>query len=100
MDAIVVDLKDFGDRTPEQAVRVFVSMYGNGKTRDELFGLFRFLAVNKLLDQNDFDINWNAQRISVLFDQLIALAEAVEKLMAREHTDQRCVICGASPEVK
>ncbi|MBL4677316.1 MAG: hypothetical protein JKY70_14090 [Mucilaginibacter sp.] len=96
MDAVVVDLKDFGNRTPEQAIRVFLKMYGGGKARADVFNLFRSMAGHGML--NDKDAVMNAEQIALLFDQLIALAEAVEKLMAGEQTDPRCVVCGSIPE--
>lgn len=90
MSAIVIDLKDFGVRTPEQVVRVFYELYGPEGVKAELWEIFRVCAAGKELEVSELDLDLTA--VASLFDHMIALVEALFKL--RLATAGRCVICG------
>jgi hypothetical protein len=94
MDAIVVDLKDMGVRTPGQSVRVFYSSYDPESVRTGLWEVIRgfALAAENLQEKELPDIKETA----LLFDGLISLVNAVYDL--REQTNGRCVICGRSDD--
>jgi hypothetical protein len=94
MNAIIVDLKDFGTRTPEQQVRVFFETYTAESVKEQLWEVFRLIAVN---DTGQLTaLNPDTQSIANLFDHLIALTNAIDQL--RKNTHGRCVICGRNEE--
>jgi hypothetical protein len=90
MDAIVIDLKDMGGRTPEQEVRVFLNTYGPEDVRVGLWKAFKMfaLASEETAQENVSDM----EEMAALFDGLIGLASGIHQL--REKTSGRCVICG------
>lgn len=90
MSAIVVDLKDMGVRTPEQAVRVFFENFGPEEVRVGLWEAFRgfALASEAKTDKALPDI----EDVAMLFDGLISLANGIYDL--RIKTSGSCVICG------
>jgi len=90
MGAIVVDLKDMGVRTPEQAVRVFFESFGPEEVRVGLWEAFRgfALALGAITDKGLPDI----EDVAMLFDGLISLVNGVYDLQI--YTSGRCVICG------
>jgi hypothetical protein len=94
MDAIIVDLKDFAVRTPEQVVRVFYQLYNRETVKTALWNLFVSISVGQNNDPDRFD----EAKSALLFDQLIALVEAVEKLRSGESDAQHCVVCGSKRE--
>jgi hypothetical protein len=93
MSAIVIDLKDFDTRTPEQAVRIFLSLYSPGTVHAQLWEIFIRCATNNEKEGTPPD-NQTA-RTAELFDHFIALTKALHQL--REHTPGNCVICGRHP---
>lgn len=90
MSAIVIDLKDMGVRTPEQAVRVFYESFDPEEVRVGLWEAFRgfSLATNHTSGKQLPDVKAIAQ----LFDGLISLVNGVYDLQIK--TTGRCVICG------
>jgi hypothetical protein len=94
MSAIIIDLKDFDVRTPEQVVRIFYSLYTPESVREHLWGVFRLCAVNDSGESSK--LNLDTSGIAMLFDHLIALSNAVHQL--RLHTEGKCVVCGRDAE--
>lgn len=92
MDAIIIDLKDFGTRTPEQAVRVFFELYTPEAVETALWELFKVCA---LAEKGNHGSSPELTATANLFDHLIALTKAVHEL--RESTLGRCTICGRNP---
>ena len=90
MAAIIVDLKDFAVRTPEQVVRVFYSLYNRETVKTALWHLFVSMSVSKDKDPASYD----EAKSALLFDHLISLVEAVEKLRSGESDARHCVVCG------
>jgi len=92
MGAVVVDLKDMGVRTPEQAVRVFFESFDPEEVRVGLWEAFRgfALASGSTTDKELPDI----QDVAILFDGLISLVNGIYNLQIK--TSGRCVICGRS----
>lgn len=90
MGAIIVDLKDMGVRTPEQAVRVFFESFGPEEVRAGLWEAFRgfALASGSTTDKGLPDI----EDVAMLFDGLISLVDGLYDL--RIKTSGSCVICG------
>jgi len=74
MDAVVVDIKDFGVRSPEQALRVFLRLYDEETVRNLLLSVFAVYGrVGELPDwAPDTDVGQ-------LFDHLIAVTGALEQ---------------------
>jgi hypothetical protein len=93
MDAIVIDLKDFAIRTPEQVVRVFFQLYNPETVKTALWNLFVSMAVS-----ND-NAMCDEARTALLFDHLIALVDELEKLRAGETSARHCVVCNGIREV-
>lgn len=91
MAAIVIDLKDFGVRTPEQVIRVFFSKYDHGLVKEQLWEAFRGYAVND--EKGLLALTVEEREVADLFDHLINLVHAVEVLRV-VRTKERCVICG------
>jgi hypothetical protein len=96
MDAVVVDLKDFAVRTPEQVIRVFFKLYNAAKVKTELWHLFGTWAKN-LENETKTPGDTEAQ-VALLFDQLIALTEALENLRNGNTKAISCVVCGQQRE--
>ena len=92
MNAIVIDLKDFDTRTPEQNVRIFLSLYDPETVYAMLMEAFISCAKNNPKEETTPDPQ--TTRIANLFDHLIALTTALHQL--RQHTPGSCVICGRS----
>ncbi|SDH16022.1 hypothetical protein [Mucilaginibacter gossypii] len=92
MSAIVVDLKDQGVRTPEQAVRVFFESFDPEEVRVRLWEAFRGFALANVntTDKALPDI----QDVAILFDGLVSLVNGINDLQIK--TSGRCVICGRS----
>ena len=93
MDAVVVDLKDFAVRTPEQVIRVFFKIYDAATVQAELWQLFGKWAKGRenaglLTDGED-------TQVALLFDQLIALVAALENLQHGMTEATNCVVCGS-----
>ncbi|MDN3548918.1 hypothetical protein [Mucilaginibacter aquaedulcis] len=79
-------------RTPEQMIRVFYSLFDYAKVKEELWEVFRNLALNDEKGLNGLE-EWEA-RTALLFDHLINLVDAVEKLRQGATDAERCVVCG------
>jgi len=92
MDAIVIDLNDFTVRTPEQVVRVFFKLYDAAKIKAELWYLFGSWASGQ--DKQVIAVGEETQ-VALLFDQLIALVNAVEMLREGNTRATCCVVCGS-----
>lgn len=91
MDAAVVDLKDFAVRTPEQVFRVFFKLYGAVRVKTELWQHFGdWASVRGMVP----DVDGQEAKVALLFDQLIALVEALEMLRCGETSAGCCVVCG------
>nr|WP_067055235.1 hypothetical protein [Mucilaginibacter sp. L294] len=97
MSALVIDLKDFAVRTPEQVIRVFFKLYNADKVKTELWHLFGTWA--KTLEKETVPGDTEAQ-VALLFDQLIALTEALENLRNGNTSSISCVVCGSKRENK
>jgi hypothetical protein len=89
---IVVDLNDFAVRTPEQMIRVFYGHFDHARVKEGLWEAFRMLSVNDEKGIHGLE-DWEAET-ALLFDQLINLVFAVEKLRQGVTDAERCVICG------
>jgi hypothetical protein len=87
MSAIVVDLKDFGVRTPQQVIRVFSAIYSAEEVKVELWEIFKKFSVAQE-GENNAD---NLKSAANLFDHLIALVDALEKL---RQNNSLCLSCG------
>ncbi|MCW3120133.1 MAG: hypothetical protein JWM28_4215 [Chitinophagaceae bacterium] len=92
MDAVFVELKDFAVRTPEQVFRVFFKLYDAARVRAELWHLFGSWAVAR--EKEQIAPGEQEARVALLFDQLIALAEALEMLKEGKTVSICCVVCG------
>jgi hypothetical protein len=92
MDAIVVDLKDFVVRTPEQVFRVFFKLYDAAKVKAELWHHFGTWATT--LEKQATIPDEKQAQVALLFDQLIALTEALENLKDGNTNAISCVVCG------
>jgi len=89
---IVVDLNDFSVRTPEQIIRIFYSLYDYGKVKEELWEVFRKVAIN---DERGVGALEDVEaRTALLFDHLMNLVQAVERLRQGVTDAENCVICG------
>jgi hypothetical protein len=89
---VVVDLKDFGVRTPGQVVRIFYEMYGSAGVKEELLQVFALLAVSER--KGIPAMEGCEEQVIRLFDQLVFLVEAIEKLRLGMGVGVRCEICG------
>jgi hypothetical protein len=93
MNAIVVDLKDFNVRTPEQVVRVFYMLYDATAVKEQLFEIFSAYAdYSEPKDANKMWQTPDPAAVATLFDHLIALTDALQQL--QKSTAGKCVICG------
>lgn len=92
MDAIVVELKDFAVRTPEQVFRVFFKLYHAARVRAELWHVFGTWAKGH--EKEGAGPDEKEAQVALLFDQLIALAEALEMLRDGKTSSISCVVCG------
>ena len=90
--AIVVDLNDFSVRTPEQMIRVFYSLYNHDSVKADLWEIFRAVAVNDEKGIHALE-DWET-RTALLFDHIVNLVDAVEKLRQGVTDAEHCVICG------
>lgn len=81
-----------GVRTPEQVIRVFYEMYDSTEVRELLFEVFALLAVSER--KGVPTLEGREDRVTLLFDQLVFLAEAVEKLRLGISDARHCAICG------
>ncbi len=91
MDALIVDLKEFNRRTPEQVVRVFFTLFSKVTVQAQLWEAFRWYAIND--ERGVAGLNGQEVELALLFDHLIDLVDALQVL--REGTSAgRCVICG------
>lgn len=97
MDAVVVDLKDFAVRTPEQVIRVFFKLYNAEKVKTELWHIFGTWAKTREEETTPSDTE---AQVALLFDQLIALTEALENLRNGNTSSISCVVCGSKRENK
>src|SRR5476651_426451 len=93
MAAIVIDLKDFGVRTPEQVILVFFSLYDHVLVKEQLWEAFRGYAVND--EKGLLALTVDERQVADLFDHLIDLVYAVEVLRV-VRSKERCVVCGRS----
>ena len=89
---LVIDLNNFSVRTPEQMIRVFYSLFDYVRVKEELWEVFRLLAVNDEKGISGLE-EWES-KTALLFDNLINLVDAVEKLRQGVTNAERCVICG------
>jgi hypothetical protein len=96
MGAVVIDLKDFGVRTPEQVVRVFFGLYDGVSVRRRLWEVFRLYAVND--EKGISALDRDEAEVALLFDHLIDLVGAIEVLRAVRGVE-RCVLCGRADDV-
>lgn len=88
----IIDLNDFAVRTPEQMIRVFYSLYSAEAVRAELWEVFRNLAIND--EKGIRGPEAREAKTALLFDHLINLTEAVEKLRQGITDAKQCVVCG------
>ncbi|PWK72900.1 hypothetical protein LX99_04230 [Mucilaginibacter oryzae] len=94
MAAIVIDIKDTGLRTPEQALRVFYLSYDPESVRSGLLAaLCGFANGRRLANAGELP---ELKEAAQLFDALLSLVNAVHDL--RQQTEGRCVICGRTGE--
>ncbi|MES2063573.1 MAG: hypothetical protein V4456_16720 [Bacteroidota bacterium] len=93
MNAVVVDLKDFAVRTPEQVIRVFFKLYNAEKIKTELWHHFGTWA--KTREKETTKPGDEEAQVALLFDQLIALTEALENLKNGNTSSISCVVCGS-----
>ncbi|WP_183567710.1 hypothetical protein [Mucilaginibacter sp. SP1R1] len=97
MGAVVINLKDFGVRTPEQVVRIFFELYDVVSVREQLWEVFRRYTVN---DENGIAaLDKDETRVALLFDHLIDLVGAIE-ILRTVRTVEKCVVCGRVDVVK
>lgn len=87
----VFNIWDFTVRTPEQVVRVFLELYDQEEVRVQLWEAFRGFAVND--EKGLLALRVEEQELALLFDQLIDLVGAVERLRVDEPSG-KCVFCG------
>ncbi|WEA00732.1 hypothetical protein [Mucilaginibacter sp. SJ] len=93
MSGIVVDLKDFNVRTPDQVLRVFFSKYPADEVKVSLWKAMSVMAGNpKFTTQQTLA----ADDAADLFDHLIALVEALDDLI--DEPPSRCPICKREKE--
>jgi hypothetical protein len=95
MPAIVIDLKDFGVREPDQIVRVFYTLYRPESVKLLLWQVFSKYATND--EKGIAALDKEEALVAVLFDHLIDLVEAIEKLR-NEPGSGPCPVCGRSKE--
>lgn len=89
MTAVVIDLKDFFTRTPQQAVRVFLSSYNPETIEAALFDIFKVCAIaGKENNEPGFDVQATAD----LFDHIIAMTRAIHEFGDGEMVT--CPLCG------
>lgn len=93
MTAIVIDLKDFGTRTPEQAVRIFCELYPPEEIEKALWRVFKVCANE--MEKESVEPEPGITATANLFDHLIAFTKAIHQL--RAGTPGKCIICGRSP---
>jgi len=93
MTAIVIDLKDFGTRTPAQVVRVFFELYPPEEIEAALWSIFKVCA--KVMEKESHEPEPGITATANLFDHLIAFTKAIHQL--RAGTPGKCIICGRSP---
>lgn len=93
MTAIVIDLKDFDTRTPEQVVRIFLSLYSADSVWGALWEVFIRCAGKD--EKGEVLPEEQLARMAELFDHFIALTRALHAL--RGDTPGRCVLCGRRP---
>jgi uncharacterized protein YdeI (YjbR/CyaY-like superfamily) len=98
MNAIVIDLKDFTIRTPEQVFRVFFKLYDAAKVKAELWHHFGTWAA--ALEKQATIPDEKQAQVALLFDQLIALTEALENLKNGNTNAISCVVCGGKRKNK
>ena len=92
MTAIVIDLKDFGTRTPQQAVRIFCELYPPEEVETALWDILKTCAAIQEKENNEPQPGIAAT--ANLFDHLIAFTRAIHQLSAG--TPGKCIICGRS----
>ncbi len=85
----VVDLRDFGLRTPEQVLRVFYRMFDAGAIESGLWNAYATIAIARETDTSGRNVD--VEEMALLFDQLIALTKAVEALI--KEPPERCPVC-------
>jgi uncharacterized protein YdeI (YjbR/CyaY-like superfamily) len=98
MNAIVIDLKDFTIRTPEQVFRVFFKLYDAAKVKAELWHHFGTWAA--ALEKKATIPDEKQAQVALLFDQLIALTEALENLKNGNTNAISCAVCGSQRKNK
>ncbi|WP_454802851.1 hypothetical protein [Mucilaginibacter phyllosphaerae] len=98
MSALVIDLKDFAVRTPEQVIRVFFKLYNADRVKIQLWHHFGTWA--QALEKGTNTPGEVEAQIALLFDQLIALTEALENLRNGNTKAISCVVCGSKRENK
>jgi hypothetical protein len=98
MSALVINLKDVAVRTPEQVIRVFFKLYNAERIKTELWHHFGTWA--KALEKEITTPGDTEAQVALLFDQLIALTEALENLKNGNTSSISCVVCGSKRENK
>jgi len=93
MAAIVVNLNNFGTRTPEQVVRIFYTLYTPEAIETALWNVFRICALAEEKENPGHQQSITA--IASLFDQLIAFTRAIHQLRAAP--PGKCIICNREP---
>lgn len=91
MSAIVVDLKDFAVRTPDQKVRVFFCLYTTEMVKELLWDAFIWHTLHRGEETPSTEAQDNG--LSLLFDHLVFLVESIEALRNSGDSD-KCVVCG------
>jgi len=91
MDAIIIDLKDFGTRTPDQVIRVFFAAYTPEAIETALMDIFILCALTK--EKENPVTRPLLTDIASLFDQVIAFTRAIHEL---RQDNNKCPTCGKS----
>jgi hypothetical protein len=89
MDAIVINLHDIAERTPDQRVQAFFERYNYATVEAHLWEIFRVCGLNVPVPEYGPKL----RETVALFDELISLVWAVEKLREQQEPS-KCVICG------
>jgi len=87
--AVVVQLKDFGLQDPGQVLRVFFRTFDSPAIEFRLWKVFAVIV--HVCDDVSSDNRISLDEIAIVFDELIALTKAVEKLI--DDPPKRCPFC-------
>ncbi|MDO3641258.1 hypothetical protein [Mucilaginibacter sp. L3T2-6] len=88
---MIIDIKDFGTRTPDQVIRVFFAEYTPEAIETALMDIFILCAQTK--EKENPGTRPLLTDIASLFDQVIAFTRAIHEL---REDNCRCPACGKS----